>query len=292
MDNALIKKDAIIAGLRKKLDKNGDDDRYSNYYEREIFVIEPTVAVTQIHDELLLYKQIYDNLALHIKEKSESLIKYETIVNELQNENAKLRTQMKLNTLSANREKEDLQRERERSKSASNLNPDNNKKNHPYNTATYNKNNEMQIPVDLNKLKNKLKMGEDIYNPDKGTGVSNTGINLNKNDEWIEILRLSGLTPEELDRMARNKMLARIMDAIEMMNRLLCDKNLQIRLLEQENENLNQKNYSLNKDNIQLFHQCVDLKKELQKYVNINTHPVNKNMIDGDSSMVRRLKLI
>jgi hypothetical protein len=50
-----------------------------------------------------------------------------------------------------------------------------------------------------------------------------------------------------------------------MLSRLLVDKNLQIRLLEQENESLNMKNINLNKENINIFQQNMDLKKKLEK---------------------------
>jgi hypothetical protein len=65
MENALIKKDNTIAGLKKKLDKFNlsDEDKYLHHYEKEIFVIEPSLAINQLHDELQLYKQIYENLS-------------------------------------------------------------------------------------------------------------------------------------------------------------------------------------------------------------------------------------
>ncbi len=34
-----------------------------------------------MHDELLLYKQIYENLIAHVKENKNSLMKYENIIN-------------------------------------------------------------------------------------------------------------------------------------------------------------------------------------------------------------------
>jgi hypothetical protein len=39
------------------------------------------LAVTQIHDELLLYKQIYENLLVHIRENKAALVKYENVIN-------------------------------------------------------------------------------------------------------------------------------------------------------------------------------------------------------------------
>ena len=74
-----------------------------------------------------------------------------------------------------------------------------------------------------------------------------------ESEEWLEILHMINITSEEMDRFHRNKMLTKIMDAIEILNKLLVDKNLQIRLLEGENLNLNKKNADLNNENIKLI---------------------------------------
>jgi hypothetical protein len=300
MDNALLKKDSIILGLRKKLEKSSsDDDKYDKYSDKEIFITEPTQAVNQIHDELLLYKQIYENLVTHIKENKESRSKFENVINDLQNENAKLRTQIKLQIINVNKEKEiQFLKEKEEMYSAGKHSP-NTRSTHletdPHSrkySVTQTNNDIKKIPVDLDKLKNKLKVSEELvrdYSPGNKICYNNAGIatsNNSQSEEWIEILRHSGLTPEEMERLSKNKMLSRIIEAIEMLNRLLCDKNLQIRLLSQENENLNQKNFQLNKENISLFQQTLDLKKEVQKLMIVSKGKKSENDV-SDSSIVR-----
>lgn len=74
----------MVLGLKKKIEKynEGDESRYnSGFFEKEIHIIDPSIAVNQIHDELLLYKQIYENLVTHIRENKSSLVKYESIIN-------------------------------------------------------------------------------------------------------------------------------------------------------------------------------------------------------------------
>lgn len=280
MENAIIKKDNLIMGLRKKVERmtETDDNRYTQIYEKETYIIDPSIAVNQIHDELLLYKQIYENLAAHIRENKDSIMKYESIINELQNENAKLRTQVKMQQYSLNKEKEN-----QRGDSTPKRNTE-----MKY-SMNANTENEIQMPaLDINKLKSKMKITDEMLN-NNYLNSNSSSMNENKNikkieaDEWIEILRISGLTPEELDRLAKNKMLVRVIEAIEMLNRLLVDKNLQIRLLDQENENLNVKNFHLNKENITLFQQNLDLKNQLQKYMDLKK---KKNDCEADSSMV------
>jgi hypothetical protein len=296
IENAIIKKDNIITGLKKKLERmtDNDDMKFNQFYEKEIYVIEPTVAVTQMQDELLLYKQIYENLTTHIKENKESMMKYDALVNELQNDNAKLRTQIKLQqyTIAREKEKEMLSnnyrtgegdnaltpKTRDRMDRVDRMDKNNERaetdytggktpKKSPHNNHNnHDEGGKLPIAViDLNKLRNKMKVSDMDYNTYAGENAGRHHLQDQNPEEWIEILRHSGLTPEELDRMGKNKMMSRIIEAIEMLNRLLIDKNLQIRLLEQENENLNTKNFSLNKENISLFQQNIELKKELQK---------------------------
>jgi len=83
IENAILKKDNIIAGLKKKLDKyiEYEEGRVSNYFDRETLVTEPSIAINTLHDELMLYKNCYDNLSVHFKQTKLSLMKYEALVN-------------------------------------------------------------------------------------------------------------------------------------------------------------------------------------------------------------------
>jgi hypothetical protein len=103
------------------------------------------------------------------------------------------------------------------------------------------------------------------FDNNKNSQMTQNQITQQDNEEWLDILRHSGLTPEELDRLSKNKAYTKLIEAIEMLSRLLVDKSSQIRLLEQENENLNYKNINLNKENINIFQQNIDLKKKLEK---------------------------
>ncbi len=78
MDNALVKKDNIIFALKKKISKLSENDKTEN--DKEILVIDPSYSVNVIHDELLLYKQIYETLSKNIKEQKNSIDNYEKTV--------------------------------------------------------------------------------------------------------------------------------------------------------------------------------------------------------------------
>ena len=89
-------------------------------------------------------------------------------------------------------------------------------------------------------------------------------INKIEYEEWYEILRNLHISFEDLQKFSKNKALSKLMDAIEMLNNLLVDKNIQIRMVEMENENLNNKNSELNNENIKLM----SCKNELMTKIN------------------------
>jgi hypothetical protein len=86
-------------------------------------------------------------------------------------------------------------------------------------------------------------------------------------DEWVEILRASGLSPDELERLSKNKLFSHLVEAIELLSRLLIDKNMHIRLLDKENDTLNQKNECLYKANCDLLELNAVLKEKIDKYL-------------------------
>lgn len=108
-------------------------------------------------------------------------------------------------------------------------------------------------------------------------------------DEWIEIMKMIGLSLEEFDNFLNNKSLNKLIEALELLNRLLIDKNLQIKIFEDENDNLNLKNFNLNKDNIFLFQQNIELKKNVGKYFKHQPSHANKSSTreTQDSNLVK-----
>jgi hypothetical protein len=65
LENSLIQKENIIKGLKRRIEKlmeNKED------IDKEVYVVDPTFSVNAIHDELLLYKQIYESLSNNIIE--------------------------------------------------------------------------------------------------------------------------------------------------------------------------------------------------------------------------------
>lgn len=109
-------------------------------------------------------------------------------------------------------------------------------------------------------------------------------------------MKIIGLTLEEFDSFLNNNSLAKLIEALELLNRLLNDKNLQIKIFEDENENLNKKNYNLNKENIFLFQQNIELKKHVEKLMenkqlanSVNNNNKISNIETNESSLVTKI---
>jgi len=107
--------------------------------------------------------------------------------------------------------------------------------------------------------------------------------------ELMDVLKNVGLTPDELDKLGKNKAYSRIVEVIEMLNRIILDKNLQSRILIEENEYLNEKNTQLNNDNMFLGKQFDVLKKEnamLNNKISKNDDNNNNTMLNNDNSLI------
>ena len=76
-----------------------------------------------------------------------------------------------------------------------------------------------------------------------------------ENEEFEDVLKMAGISIDNFILMSKNKIFSKLTDAIEFMFKLVSEKNMCIHILELENENLNAKNYQLNKENMELMNE-------------------------------------
>lgn len=84
-------------------------------------------------------------------------------------------------------------------------------------------------------------------------------------EEWIEILKIVGMSHDEINRISKNKILSKLFNAIDLLNKVIIEKNLQIRQIKQENDCLNVKISGLKNDNITLTRSFLELKQQVSK---------------------------
>ena len=78
-------------------------------------------------------------------------------------------------------------------------------------------------------------------------------INGVNNEEFKEVLKQAGISNEAYILLSSNRLYSKLTDAIELMFKLVIDKNMTIKILETENENLNKKNSELNDENMSIL---------------------------------------
>ena len=91
-----------------------------------------------------------------------------------------------------------------------------------------------------------------------------------EHEEFIDIIKSVGLSLEKYEELTKVKFFSEFTEIIEMLLNLIKEKEKVINILQSENDNLNANNFKLNKDNMFLFNQNINLKKELTE---INNNP-------------------
>jgi hypothetical protein len=97
--------------------------------------------------------------------------------------------------------------------------------------------------------------------------------------------------PEQLDILAQNKHLSKLIEAIELLNKVIMERNMQIRTITKENENLNQKNSVLNNDNISLAKSIFELKNEI-KLLNEKIEKLNEGNMCGEGYLNTNVSMV
>ena len=212
------------------------------------------------------YKELSYKLYRSAKKYKEKYEFYEKQVNFLQTEKEKLRVKNREQKMQANKDKDNIflylrktltniaLNDKSMNKSFNMLKSDNANNigslnilgNLNKSALNKTKENDVESLIDNKLLDTLLKTENSFYENKK-----NNKLDIN-NDEFVEILKQSGLTQEDFIEMSKNPVNSKLTDVIEFMYKLIREKTQTINLLECENENLNQENFELNKKNMEL----------------------------------------
>ena len=292
MENQIVKKENQIAVYKKKIEKflEKDDGDFVNI-EREIYITDPNLAFNYIYDELYCYKHAYEKMSRNYEEVSFNLNRYKKTVYENQIEISKLKEMLK-ETRSASLNNFALQnrdicltptlKSSKLSRILFTADLDDDQSPSPFNSRP--KDSPLAANAFLKKMMNKSPCHGNIGQTGMNEDPSKVKFHTFESEEWLEILKMVNITPEEIDRFAKNKMLSKIIEAIEVLNKLLLDKNLQIRLLEKENELLNGKNAELNKENMRLIKKVEEVNNKKKEFKNKSNH--DSKEVDSSQSII------
>ena len=280
LEESLIKKDSIIMAQKKGLSKN------------QYIVIHPNKAIVKLNDELITYKLIYERISKHLKKSDEKIDKYETVIANLQNEKEQIQIQNKLKLYSVNRENENL-----RYKLRNTINTLNDDKSYRSTNTPKINNINLHFNSNHNENRNKLPLQSSEKSNKSNRSIEEDEFSKNSsfnnsfnNEEFKEILKQAGLSVEAYLLLSSNKMNTKLIDIIELMFKLISEKNMTIRILEIENENLNEKNVQLNEENISILSKknnesmANNTSKITINNLNINSLNAYKNILNKNES--------
>jgi hypothetical protein len=281
LEESLLKKDSIIMAQKKGLSKN------------QYIVIHPNKALVKLNDELITYKLIYERISNYLKKSDEKIDKYETVIANLQTEKEQIQIQNKLKLYSVNRENENL-----KYKLRNTINTLNDDKSYRSTNTPKINNINLHFNSNHNENRNKLPFQNSEKSNKSNRSIEDEEFSKNSsfnnsfnNEEFKEILKQAGLTIENYLILSSNKMNAKLIDTIELMFKLITDKNMTIRILEIENENLNEKNTQLNEENISILSKknnesmANNTSKITINNLNINSLNAYKNILNKNESI-------
>ena len=280
LEESLIKKDSIIMAQKKGLSKN------------QYIVIHPNKAIVKLNDELITYKLIYERISKYLKKSDEKIDKYETVIANLQTEKEQIQIQNKLKLYSVNRENENL-----RYKLRNTINTLNDDKSYRSTNTPKINNINLHFNSNHNENRNKLPLQSSEKSNKSNRSIEEDELSKNSsfnnsfnNEEFKEILKQAGLSVEAYLLLSSNKMNTKLIDIIELMFKLISEKNMTIRILEIENENLNEKNVQLNEENISILSKknnesmANNTSKITINNLNINSLNAYKNILNKNES--------
>lgn len=307
LENIVVKKDILIESYIRKLSKvnnkstlnTSTQENVSTQNDKEVYVVDPSKIANALHDEVEMYKTIYEKLSLQVKEMQTTISKLDKTNSDYETQISKLKQDLKLNNLTI---KNDAFHAKKNSNNNIHINLQNTK------NTIINVNKSQIKSDDLNEevlksdntvimnrnLRTASPNSKPVYTHVKGlkskSTSTNEGINLQLvkhyetfeektrnikdkfevSEEWNDVLKQCGISQAEFVKFSKTKVTVKLVDAIEYLYKLLTDKNFQIKLLTDENDNLNSKNIELNKENIIL----IDKNREL---VNRKNEEIGKN---------------
>jgi hypothetical protein len=226
LENLIKKKDSVICYLNLKLNSLYESMYLGNndFEPKEIFLVDPSSTSILMNNELVNLKEENNALNNKLLKLKEQIRKYRLI-------------------------KENLQKRRySYDNSSSSVNSD--EKNNEHNS------NETAIRIKT-KENNNDKEIKNTLNKDE----INFSIDLNQKnfetEEWFTILKKVKITKEMVIKLAKT----RIGESIEQLVRIIMEKNMQIRVIYNENNNLTEKNTTLTVEIEDLKEQIKELKK-------------------------------
>ena len=310
LENLLQEKETQITILKKATiqpltttNKKGNNFNIQHYLHnkngiKEIYVSSPTVLLKSLNEELQYEKEINKKLLHQIQIYKQSLSKKEKQIQE----NEKQLTQFKQEITKYKQDKTNLniisQLTQYRLATKQNTNNNNNNNNNNNISITTSSSSTL-VQKKLNKstgliqTTDSLSHGSSSMNKSKRSllnqidrleQVNKTKRKIHDNhfdltEEWYETLKYCNMSQEEFLKYCTNKQFTQLTDVIEYLYKLLLDKNIQIKLLTEEND-------SLNLENLKISKKLLELSEGIERLVNGKVDMKGKSLLGDGSTIV------
>ena len=258
---------------------NLNKDELNNYVIEEVYITSPHKVINSLNGKIELYKSINIKLKDLIKELKSKLTDKEKEYSKLEEDAIKMKQELQKFTQMKNNEEiinQLIQYQSMKSipisQSCSDFKVQNNDFNQKNNTRNKTQNRSSSYIMTYNNMnlkKNKIMKEIEVYENVNKTVKEITDNDFDLAGEWEETLKHCGMTQEEFLRFCGMKITNKLTNAIEYLYKILIDKNIQIKLLSQENETVNEENIRLNKINIEMESIIDDYQKN-KRNMNIN----------------------
>ena len=282
-ENILIEKENIIQNLNKKISLYKSKNKNNL---NEIYISNPSEIIIKINENLQMYKDINQKLTNHIQTLKLALNKKEKEKTKIEKDLYKYKKEVSIYKQQKNNVDIISQLNQYQAMNSSLNRSSINRSQNTIHTFHYENFQTLNSSKSFNNLRGKKKY---LYNEIERLE------NVNKNakeitekqfdlaSEWYETLKHCNMTQEEYVNFCNNKITIRLTDIIEYLYKFLIDKNIQIKLLTEENNYLNTENLNLNKLNLELQEQCEKISKNTLKddnstFVNIDNNITNNNI--------------
>ena len=293
-ENILNEKENIIKDLNKQLEskinyeneeikeennENNENNekkvKVEKKYIHEIYITEPNVAINNINDTLQIYKEVNLNLSNQIKMLKETL----------QKKNSDLQ-KVSLELYNCQKEISEYKQQKNNADIISQLSLNKELSSSKYNKSSFSNTLENKNSINNNASSEMSKKKKSLYDEiERLEGIKKSTKELNEKEfdltsEWFDTLKHCNMSQEEYVNYCKNKKTQKLTDVIEYLYKYLIDKNLQIKLMDEENEQLNIENLRLNKENIELCEECNRVKKidGNSTFVNVDNNITHNNI--------------
>ena len=257
---------------------NLNKDELNNYFIEEVYIASPHKVINNLNGKIELYKSINIKLKDLIKDLKTNLTDKEKEYSKLEEDAIKMKQELQKFTQMKNNEEiinQLIQYQSMKSipisQSCSDFKIQNNdfNQNNTRNKTKTRSSSYIMTYNNMNINKNKIMKEIEVYENINKTVKEITDNDFDLAGEWAETLKHCGMTQEEFLRFCGMKITNKLTNAIEYLYKILIDKNIQIKLLSQENETVNEENIRLNKINIEMEAIIEDYQKN-KRNMNIN----------------------